>query len=67
MIRKLLVPAEDPEALVDAIIYLLENEDIRKKMGKNGRKKVEDYSWERIAEVTEKVYETEIMGDSHVY
>ena len=47
----------DPEALANAIIYLLENEDTRKKMGKNARKKVEKYTWERIAEMTEKVYQ----------
>lgn len=47
----------DENSLADAIIYLLTNEDIRKKMGKNARKKVEDYSWERITEETEKVYE----------
>ena len=46
----------DGNNLADAIIYLLENEDMREKMGKNGREKVEDYSWERIAEETEKVY-----------
>lgn len=53
----LLVPPRDSEALADAIIHLLENEDIRVKMGKNGRKKVENYSWKRIAEETEKLYE----------
>ena len=53
----LLVPPRDSEKLADAIIYLLENKGIRERMGKNGRKKVEDYSWERIAEETEKVYE----------
>jgi glycosyltransferase involved in cell wall biosynthesis len=47
----------DPKALADAIIYLLENEDVRKKMGVNARKKVENYSWEKVAEMTEKVYE----------
>ena len=52
----LLVPPRDSEALADTIIYLLENEDIRKRMGKNGRDKVEDSSWERIAEETEKIY-----------
>lgn len=46
----------DEKNLADAIIYLLENGDVRKKMGKNARKKVGDYSWERIAEETEKVY-----------
>lgn len=46
----------DENNLADAIIYLLENEDVREKMGKNARRKVEDYSWERIVEETEKVY-----------
>jgi glycosyltransferase involved in cell wall biosynthesis len=53
----LLTKRGDEKNLADAIIYLLENEDIRENMGKNGRKKVEDYSWERIVEETEKIYE----------
>jgi glycosyltransferase involved in cell wall biosynthesis len=53
----LLVPPRDSEDLADAVIYLLENKDIREQMGKNGRKKAKDYSWETIAEDTEKVYE----------
>jgi glycosyltransferase involved in cell wall biosynthesis len=52
----LLVAPKDSEAFTDAIIYLLENEDVRERMGKNGRKKAEGYSWERIAEETEEVY-----------
>ena len=59
----LLVPPKDSEALADAIIYLLEKEDAREKMGKNAREKVEDYSWERIAEETEKVYMVVIEND----
>ena len=46
----------DEKNLADAIIYLLENEDIRKKMSKNAMERIKDYSWERIAEKTEKVY-----------
>lgn len=53
----LLVPPKDPEALADAIIYLLENEEEREKMGRNGRKISKNYSWAMIAEKTEKVYE----------
>ena len=53
----LLVPPLNKNALSDAIIYLLENEDIREKFGENGRENIKDYSWERIAERTEKVYE----------
>lgn len=52
----LLVPPKDSRVLADAIIYLLENENRREKMGKDGRKKAEDYSWSRIAEETERVY-----------
>ena len=47
----------DENSLADAIIYLLENKDVRENMGKNARKKVEDYSWDKIVEKTEKVYE----------
>ena len=54
----LLVKPEDEEALTDAIIFLLENEDIARKMGNNGKRKVEEYSWKKIAEKTEKVYES---------
>lgn len=46
----------DVNNLADAITYLLESEDVRKRMGKNGRNKVKDYSWDRIAAETEKVY-----------
>lgn len=53
----LLVPPKDSEVLADAIIYLLENEDIREKMGKKGAEEIHDYSWAGIAEETEKVYE----------
>ena len=52
----LLVQPKDSEALADAIIYLLENENVRERMGRNGRKKIKNYSWEKIAEETEKIY-----------
>lgn len=46
----------DEKDLAEKIVYLLENEDVREKMGKNARKKVENYSCEGIAEEFEKVY-----------
>jgi len=52
----LLVPPKDPEALANGIISLLVNQDVRIKMSKNNREKVQNYSWERIAFETEKVY-----------
>ena len=59
----LLVPPRDSEALADAIIYLLANGNIREKMGKNGRRKVKDYSWDKIADEVEKLYELMLRGE----
>ena len=56
-VNGLLVQPRDCNALANAIIYLLENDDVREKMGKKGVEEIHDYSWERIAEETEKVYE----------
>jgi len=52
----ILVQPRDYDALANSIIYLLENEAIQRKMGENGRRRVEDYSWDTIAEKTERVY-----------
>lgn len=52
----LLVQPKNTEALANAIIYLLENEDMKKKLGLNGKMKVKNYSWEKIAEKTEAIY-----------
>lgn len=52
----------DEENLADAIIYLLENEGVREKMGKNARKKVKNYSWDNMADKTEKLYELALKG-----
>ncbi len=41
-----LVEVGDSSALANAVIKLLSNEDLRKKMGKNGRKRVESFSWD---------------------
>ena len=56
----IVVPPENPQELADAIIKLLQNKELREKMGKNGRKYVvENHSWEsvakRVAEVCEQV------------
>lgn len=47
----LLVPRSDPRALADAILYLLENEKLRRAMGQAGRERVlERFTWDAIAE-----------------
>lgn len=53
----LLVPPENPEAVRDAILELTQDEELYKKLVKNGRKIVEDrYAWERIANQIDRIW-----------
>jgi len=53
----LIVAPKDSEELADAIIQLLLNEELRNKMGVNGRNLVKaSYTWKGIAKNMEKVY-----------
>ena len=58
-----LVEPKNEGQLADSIIKLLLNEKLAREMGDNGKKMVEDYSWERIAEETEKVYRMVINNE----
>ncbi len=50
---------QEPQEISKRIIYLLENPSIADQLGMNGYKKVSSrYSWEHLAELTEKVYQT---------
>ena len=56
-----IVPPKDPEALAEAIVKLLKDEKLRKKMGENAyRKMKEELSWDKIAEKTIEVYKAAI-------
>jgi glycosyltransferase involved in cell wall biosynthesis len=47
----IVVPPDDDDALADAIIKLLKDEKLRKKLGENGRKLVVNaYTWKHVAE-----------------
>jgi len=53
----ILVPVNS-KCLADKMMFLLENEDVCKKMGKRGRRLIEEkYDWGVIASQTERVYE----------
>ncbi|HHV24574.1 MAG: glycosyltransferase family 4 protein [Methanosarcina sp.] len=53
-----IVPPKDPNSLAEAIIKILGNENLRKKMGENAYKKMnEELSWDSIAKKTIKIYE----------
>lgn len=54
----IIVKPKDSQALAEAIIKLLKNPKLAKKMGENGRILVEEkYGWEKIAKKVEKIYE----------
>lgn len=53
----LIIPPRDPEALAAAIVRLMKDAELRKRMGENGYRKLHtDMSWERIVAMTEDVY-----------
>lgn len=55
------VPPRDVNILANAIIMLLKNDELRKEMGENGyRKMEEELSWEKIAKKTIDIYEKTI-------
>jgi len=54
----IIVKPRDSQALVEAIIRLLKNPKLAKKMGENGRKLVESkYSWESISKQIDNIYQ----------
>ena len=53
----ILVPPADPSKLAEALLYLLQNPDIAKRLGEAGKKRVSDYfTIERLADELEEVY-----------
>jgi glycosyltransferase involved in cell wall biosynthesis len=53
----ILVPPRDPAKLADSLITLLEDSDLRERMGSAGRALAQDYSWDNNAASTERIYE----------
>lgn len=59
----LLVPPEDPQALADALIKLIEHPDLLRNMGRyNKQLSMEKFSWSAIAKKTVALYESLISG-----
>ena len=53
----IVVPPKDSKALAEAIVRLLEDDKLRKKLSRNALKMAEKLSWDRIAKMHIKVYE----------
>jgi glycosyltransferase involved in cell wall biosynthesis len=53
-----LCPSTDLDRFAERVIRLLRDPELRRRLGRNGRALVEhQYSWTRVAEMTEKLYE----------
>jgi N-acetyl-alpha-D-glucosaminyl L-malate synthase BshA len=59
----LLFSKEHPESLADAVIKLLDNSKLRTRIVKGGLKTAEKFSWDKMAEETDVVYD-ELAGKS---
>ena len=51
-----LVPPEDPDAMVDAILDISSDADIRQEMGAAARRQAETLAWPRVARQLEALY-----------
>ena len=59
----ILIPPKDSQALASAIIHLLENDDLRRRMGKNALNHSNSkLSWVKISELTTDSYNMILNG-----
>lgn len=57
----LLIPPDQPDALASAIAELLENSDLREKLGEAARKRaIQHYSWDRTVSDLETIFDEEL-------
>jgi glycosyltransferase involved in cell wall biosynthesis len=62
--NEIFLTKEIDRTFINHILELIENEELRKRVGTNARKKIEEqYSWKKIGEKFEKVY-SKILEDS---
>src|SRR5215211_1156363 len=52
----LLVPPREPKAIAGAIARLLRDDELRAEMGKAGRERAEEFSWERVTAKVDDYY-----------
>jgi len=52
----LVVPPKDPKAIADAVLRLLEDEDLREKFKKEGPKTAKQFTWNKTVDKVEKLF-----------
>jgi len=59
----ILVPSRSSESLAEKIIYLLDNEEAREKIGQRATKTARDYTWDVIARREVEIFQNLLAGD----
>ena len=52
----LMVPCGNRDALADAMVALLDDETLRLRLGRTGRREAEQYAWSRVTERVLELY-----------
>lgn len=59
----ILVPSRSSESLAEKIIYLLDNEEVREKIGQRATKTARDYTWDVIARRDVEIFQNLLARD----
>jgi phosphatidylinositol alpha-mannosyltransferase len=60
----LMVPSGDRTALADALVRLLDDETLRKRLGKRGRQEAQQYSWTGVTSAVLDIYTAVLAGQA---
>lgn len=52
----MMVPRDDPEALANGLVHLLDNERLRERLGETGRERAMEYDWRHVTDEVLDVY-----------
>lgn len=53
----LMIPRDDPEALANGLVHLLDDESLRTRLGEAGRARAKEYDWRRVSAEVLDVYQ----------
>ena len=60
-----MVPREDRDALTNGLVHLLDDENLRGRLGETGRKRALEYDWRRVTASILDVYQ-EVLSPTRV-
>jgi len=61
--NSLVVPPKDPKVLAEAILRLLNDEDLREQFRKEGPKTAKQFTWDRTVDKVEKIFKKAVKGE----